>query len=216
MAASAVSQLLALLVCLLRALARALLDSLRLLSPLRRPSPPLASCAFYEGLVHHQRSLPLPYAFSHNVRYCLIDLEGELPSYVKEGGRLSADEARRLVGSRGKVHLLLIPASAGFEENPIAVYYCRGEGRGEGVERVEGELECCIAEVTNTPWGDRVRFAFDPKGDEVGHPSHSPSPLPRLSPLSFLASWSVPDVAGAQADAREPPAGHEEQLGHPM
>jgi DUF1365 family protein len=58
----------------------------------------------------------------------------------------------------GAVHLLTNPISAGYVQNPISVYYCYSNA---------GQLQQCIAEVTNTPWGERVRFLFDPKGTSV-------------------------------------------------
>jgi len=50
------------------------------------------------------------------------------------------------------VRLLTHPPSAGYSQNPISVYYCYGAG-GAALER-------CIAEVTNTPWAERVTFMF--------------------------------------------------------
>lgn len=48
--------------------------------------------------------------------------------------------------------LLTHPPAAGYTQNPISVYYCYGP---------DGEaLEHCIAEVTNTPWAERVTFLF--------------------------------------------------------
>jgi len=47
------------------------------------------------------------------------------------------------------------PTSAGYHQNPISVYYCYN---------LQGALEICIAEVTNTPWGERVRFLFKVRG----------------------------------------------------
>ena len=48
-----------------------------------------------------------------------------------------------------------------------------------------GELRCCIAEVTNTPWGDRVAFPFAPAGDLTPKALH-------VSPLQdMLSSWRL-------------------------
>jgi hypothetical protein len=51
----------------------------------------------------------------------------------------------------------------GYHQNPISVYYCYSAG---------GELAICIAEVTNTPWGERVRFLFNPELDVVPKSLH--------------------------------------------
>jgi DUF1365 family protein len=58
----------------------------------------------------------------------------------------------------GAVHVLTNPISAGYVQNPISVYYCYSTA---------GKLQQCIAEVTNTPWGERVRFLFDAEGTQV-------------------------------------------------
>ena len=51
----------------------------------------------------------------------------------------------------------------GYHQNPISVYYCYTP---------DGDLEICIAEVTNTPWGERVRFLFKPDRDVVPKSLH--------------------------------------------
>ena len=59
--------------------------------------------------------------------------------------RLTAAEAREMVGAsgRGRVRLLFLPPSAGYEQNPICVYYVYDEN----TDGAEG-LQRCIAEVT--------------------------------------------------------------------
>ena len=48
-----------------------------------------------------------------------------------------------------------------------------GGGDGDGVlAACAGAPVCAIAEVTNTPWGDRVRFAFRPEGDQAPKALH--------------------------------------------
>jgi len=43
----------------------------------------------------------------------------------------------------------------------------------------------CIAEVTNTPWGERVMFTFQPGSDLVAKPLH-------VSPfMDMLSNWSI-------------------------
>lgn len=74
----------------------------------------------------------------------------------------------------GSVLLLTNPGSAGYRQNPISIYYCYS---------LHSHLQCCIAEVTNTPWGERVTFAFDPKGTVVPKALH-------VSPMMDMAnSW---------------------------
>ncbi len=158
----------------LRAVLLAVLEGARLLVGSLVPWPrALASrCGaveFYEGRVHHSRLAPARHTFTYAVRYCLIDLDAVGPatyaaSQLRHGARLSADAARALSGCSGRVRLLVLPASAGYEQNPLAIYYCyerRSDGDGE-------ELRCGIAEV-------------DPTGD---WPEASPSPRPLAAALT--------------------------------
>ncbi|KAL0305483.1 UNVERIFIED_CONTAM: hypothetical protein Sradi_5965600 [Sesamum radiatum] len=62
--------------------------------------------------------------------------------------------------------LLTIPPSVGYEQNPLSLYYCYD------VEGSKRTLRKCIAEVTNTPWGERVTFLFNPNSDLVAKPLH--------------------------------------------
>ncbi|KAL5577251.1 hypothetical protein UlMin_018950 [Ulmus minor] len=152
---------------------------------LRRPGPETAakslsgaaqSVTLYEGTVWHERRRPVHHAFRYSVRYALLDLDGESPA---PANHLSADEARHVAGTSGTVLLLTIPESVGYEQNPLSVYYCYdGESSGQLLYK-------CIAEVTNTPWGERVTFVFDPKSDLVAKPLH-------VSPfMDMHGNWSI-------------------------
>ena len=180
------ASLLSLLVCLLRALISVAACALEHACRRRAPTGTTHGCEYFTGRVRHSRLAPVVHHFEYAVRYCLVDLDvGGTPAGCKEQlvGRLSADEARELTGYGGRVRLLLLPASAGYEQNPIVVYYVEDEG---------GALRCCIAEVSNTPWGDRVRFAFAPAGDAVPKPMH-------VSPLMDMEStWSLEADAPAE------------------
>lgn len=96
--------------------------------------------------------------------------------------QMSAHQSRVVRASAGKVALLTHPRSAGYEQNPISVYYCYGS---------EGDLQRCIAEVTNTPWGQRTIFPFDPAGESVKKALH-------VSPFQDMTStWCVFQRAAA-------------------
>ncbi|RLM84624.1 uncharacterized protein C2845_PM04G02690 [Panicum miliaceum] len=127
----------------------------------------------YEGRVRHSRRRPAAHAFEYPVRYALVDLDRmPLPDH------LSADDARRIASTSGPVRLLTIPKSVGYEQNPLSIYYCyNSAGQGQ-----DGELRMCIAEVTNTPWGERVMFTFQPESDLVAKPLH-------VSPFMALRLW---------------------------
>ena len=201
----ALSQIVSLLFCQVRAATLAFFEALRLyVLPLGVRAPPdTTGCTFYAGTVRHVRLRPASHSFSYAVRYCLVDLEEPSPSpYVQHqlssGERMTAAEARALSGVNGKIRVLLLPASAGYEQNPIVVYYCYDEA---------STLQCCIAEVTNTPWGDRVAFPFTPSGDLLPKPLH-------VSPLQDMrASWrlqaTVPgDKLHVTVACRHPELGH--------
>ena len=147
--------LFALVYDLMRSVALVAVEFVRLFV-LPREVPRTDGCVFYEGNVVHSRKAPAKHSFAYPVCYCLVDVNDEpaspyVASLLAAGKRMSVAEARKLSGCDGRVRALLLPESAGYEQNPICVYYC---------DDAAGELKCCIAEVTNTPWGDRVRIAF--------------------------------------------------------
>jgi DUF1365 family protein len=138
-----------------------------------RQAPLTASCV-YTGTIRHRRSAPRT-EFTHGLTLAYVDL-GELPSLL--GGRLLArgpgpvrfrrrdylgpasvpldvavrDRVRALSGSRpeGPIRLLTQLRSFGLCFNPVSFYYCF-DATGERVESV-------VAEVTNTPWGERHSY----------------------------------------------------------
>lgn len=107
------------------------------------------------------------------------------------------------------MRLLTYAPSAGYQQNPISVYFCEDSSAkstaaspaGSPRARARAAAAACaprtaLAEVTNTPWGERVRFAFT-----VGQPDCVPKPM-HVSPLFEMQlfwriSCSVPgeDVA---------------------
>ncbi|CAK9199913.1 unnamed protein product [Sphagnum troendelagicum] len=111
----------------------------------------------YEGKVWHERKKPLVHKFEYPVRYALINLD-KPPSWFSALHHISASEARHIASTSGAVHLLTVPTSVGYEQNPLSVYYCYSE---------QGQLLQCIAEVTNTPWAERATFLFNPGMDQV-------------------------------------------------
>jgi DUF1365 family protein len=137
-----------------------------------------ASC-IYEGTIRHRRAAPAT-EFTHPIALCFLDLE-ELPTLL--GGRLLArgpgvlrfrrrdylggragtdsldvavrDRVDELTGSRpdGPIRLLTQPRSFGLSFNPVSFYYCLDAA---------GERVCSVlAEVTNTPWGERHAYVLD-------------------------------------------------------
>jgi DUF1365 family protein len=131
----------------------------------------VTATAIYTGTIRHRRVAP-EREFCHALALIYLDLQ-ELPSLL--GGRLLArgpgplrfrrrdylgpetvsldtavrDRVTALSGHRpeGPIRLLTQLRSFGLCFNPVSFYYCFDPG-GE-------RLECVLAEVTNTPWGER-------------------------------------------------------------
>ena len=78
------------------------------------------------------------------------------------------------------MRLLTYAPSCGYEQNPISVYYCYASRGRKGAAPA-----AALAEVTNTPWGERVRFAFAMGEDVVPKPLHV-SPFMEMAP-----SWRI-------------------------
>jgi DUF1365 family protein len=137
-----------------------------------------ASC-LYEGVVQHRRRTPVVHEFAYRLFMLYLDLE-ELPTlfsrrwlWSAHGGNLAwfrrrdhfgppaepLDQCvRRLVEAKtgvrpsGPIRLLTHLRYAGFAINPISLYYCFDENE---------QLASVVAEVTNTPWGERHLYVLD-------------------------------------------------------
>ena len=141
---------------------------------------PIASC-LYVGTIRHRRAEPRR-EFRHRLTLAYVDLE-ELPRLLDGrllapgpgalrfrrrdylGGRelpLAAAVAQRLaeLGApepRGPIRLLTQLRSWGMCFNPVSFYYCFAQ---------DGKtLQTVLAEVTNTPWGERHSYAVAPAPD---------------------------------------------------
>ncbi|EMS50968.1 hypothetical protein TRIUR3_10317 [Triticum urartu] len=158
-------------------LTSALLSLLLLLRlPFARRPGSGGAARLYEGRVRHSRRRPAGHAFEYAVRYALVDLD-----LLPLSGHLSAAEARSIASTSGPVRLLTVPKSVGYEQNPLSVYYCYDAA----VQGQNEDLKMCIAEVTNTPWGEKVMFTFQPGSDLVAKPLH-------VSPfMDMSGNWSI-------------------------
>jgi DUF1365 family protein len=137
---------------------------------------PTVSCIF-EGAIRHRRFESRRGEFRHRLALTYIDL-GELPGLLD--GRLLArrpglvrfrrddylgdprtplaqavrDEVERQTGTRpdGPIRLLTHLRTYGHCFNPVSFYYCFDDS-GEHLSHV-------LAEVTNTPWGERHAYVL--------------------------------------------------------
>jgi DUF1365 family protein len=134
--------------------------------------------AIYEGTVRHRRFADRTNKFTNKVALAYVDLD-ELPElplngrlvrfersdYLGDPSQPLADAVRDLVeartGSRpeGPVRLLTQLRSFGHCFNPVSFYYCF-DPAGERVQSV-------VAEVTNTPWGERHAYVVERAGAGV-------------------------------------------------
>jgi len=136
-----------------------------------------AASAIYEGVVVHRRTESREHAFRYRLRMMYIDL-GELPELFDGHPLWSArrpalgwfrrsdylgdpavplDEAvRGLVAERtgyrpdGPVRVLTNLRCFGHCFNPVSFYYC--------FDRAGAQVQAIVAEVTNTPWGERHAY----------------------------------------------------------
>lgn len=140
-----------------------------------------ASC-IYEGVIRHRRREPRR-SFEHRIALFYLDLD-ELPRLL--GGRLLARRPgalrfrrRDYLGDRavpldssvrdvvetstgvrpeGHIRVLTQVRSFGHCFNPVSFYYCFDAA---------GRAQAVVAEVTNTPWGERHAYVLPGDGGEV-------------------------------------------------
>jgi DUF1365 family protein len=138
-----------------------------------------SSCA-YEGWVRHRRHDPAAHELRMRLFMVYLDL-AELPAlfdgwrvasargralaefrradHLGDPGVPLARAVRELVAQRtgtapdGPIRLLTGLRYLGCCFNPVSFYYCFGG---------EQELETVVAEVTNTPWGERHAYVLAP------------------------------------------------------
>lgn len=130
--------------------------------------------AIFEGDIRHRRMLPREHAFDYRVFMMYLDLaeldrvfQGHwfwsckrpaLARFKREShlgdASVPLDKAvRELVFSQtgnrpqGPIRLLTNLAYFGYCFNPVSFYYC--------FDADDRHIECIVAEVNNTPWGER-------------------------------------------------------------
>jgi DUF1365 family protein len=146
----------------------------------------VSASAVYEGSVRHRRMLPVEHSFRYRVFMMYVDLD-ELPELFDRAPLWSArrpapawfrradflgdperplrdevlDRVAELGGRRpeGPVRLLANMRYLGHGFNPVSFYFCFAD---------DGEsLEAVLAEVTNTPWGERHSYLLE-RGNAQG------------------------------------------------
>jgi len=141
--------------------------------------------AIYRGRVRHRRLEPTPHAFDYDLHMLYLDLD-ELPQafdgrWLWSVGRSNLASFRRedYLGPRdqplkqavlarvaavtgrapdGPVRMLTHLRYFGFCFNPVTFYYCFDR---------EEQLESIVAEITNTPWGERHAYVLTREDDQA-------------------------------------------------
>lgn len=138
----------------------------------------MQSC-LYEGSVWHRRREPFLHRFRYDVSFLYIDLDevdqafggrwlwsARRPTvawfcredYLGPANQPLMQSVRDVLAShglgevQGPIRLLTHPRYFGFVMNPVSFYFCYGKG-GQ-------TLEAVIANVTNTPWGERHSYVI--------------------------------------------------------
>ena len=139
------------------------------------------SC-IYTGRVNHHRYFPIHHAFQYKLFMMYLDLD-ELPNLFKpfwfwsyQGRNLAsflgadyfdgqqknlACAIRELIKketgetAQGPIRLLTHLRYFGFIFNPVSFYYC--------FDQADQHLEFIVAEITNTPWGERHSYVLNCK-----------------------------------------------------
>jgi uncharacterized protein len=135
--------------------------------------------AVYEGTVTHCRHAPHAHAFTYRMAQLFLDLdeletvfrgrwlwsvnhhnlaEWRRSDYLSPHHLPLAQAVRHLVARErghaptGPIRLLTHVRYGGYIFNPVSFYYCY-EADGES-------LDCIVAEITNTPWGERHAYVL--------------------------------------------------------
>lgn len=147
--------------------------------------------ALYRGWVRHRRLRPRAHAFRYTIGMLYLDLgaidalfalsplvsrrrfaplsfrEQDYLPHLTAGGLSLLEAARQCLNEalgeaapRGRICLLTQPRCLGLSFNPVSFYYCFDE---------QEHLAAIIAEVTNTPWGERYQYVLPAEGEGSQH-----------------------------------------------
>jgi len=148
------------------------------------------SC-LYEGRVRHSRYRPVAHEFTYRLFQVYLDLDelGEVfrgrwlwstrrpalawfrrKDHMGDPHQPLAESVRDLVEERtgvrprGPVRVLTHLRYFGYCMNPVSFYYC--------FEPDSERLEFVVAEINNTPWGERFCYVVDTRHDPTGAVTH--------------------------------------------
>ncbi|MFN8113297.1 MAG: DUF1365 domain-containing protein [Solirubrobacterales bacterium] len=176
-------------------------------SPAREPAP---GSAIYEGWVTHRRRSPVEHSLRYRVFMPLVDVDrltellDPVPlwsarrraparyrrsDYLRGHGddRPLGDAVRDLVAERtgsrpdGPVLMLANPRYWGVGFNPVSFYFAYG---GSGIEAM-------VAEVTNTPWGQRRCYVLPAGPDGLRGEFAKRLHVSPFMPMDQTYEWSA-------------------------
>lgn len=181
------------------------------------PSKPSSSC-IYVGTVHHRRYAPVIHAFRYSLFLAFIDLDEvdalfryprcfsttrfsairfRRGDYLGDPNRPLVDCVRELVEDKtgevvkGPIRLLTQLRTFGFVFNPISLYYC--------FDSDAKNLIAVVADVTNTPWGERHRYVMSLSSNHSNDVAVAECPKKfHVSPFMDMAMqyrWSISQPA---------------------
>jgi DUF1365 family protein len=171
--------------------------------------------ALYTGTIRHRRFTVRRHEFRHRIALAYLDVDHLPPWLVRSRPGLVrfrradylgdpnvplADAVRALVAERlgsapaGPIRLLTQLRTLGHCFNPVSFYYCFGE---DGVS-----LQAIVAEVTNTPWGERHAYVQAEPGEELAKALH----VSPFMPMGQRYTWraTVPgETLSVHIESRE-------------
>lgn len=158
--------------------------------------------AIYEGWVKHRRQNPVDHEFRYSLFMMYLDLaeldkvferrwfwsvkRPALARFRREDhfgdpsqplDKCVRDKIELETGVRpcGRICLLTNLSYFGYCFNPVSFYYCFDEA-GDSVEAI-------IAEVNNTPWGERTLYFLKNQQGPEGHMEVTPEKVMHVSPF---------------------------------
>jgi len=174
---------------------------------------PRASC-IYSGHIRHRRFLPVTNAFRYRIFLMYVDLD-ELPGlfdgvrfwsvekpnlasfhrryYFGDPAVPLADAVRGAVREKlglvldGPVRLLTHFRYVGYCYNPVSFYYC--------FDATGQEVRAIVAEITNTPWGERHAYFLDPRDSRHPQAGRFKWEFPKIfhvspfMPMNVMYDW---------------------------
>jgi uncharacterized protein len=173
----------------------------------------MESC-IYEGWVRHRRFDPVDHQFRYPLYMMYLDLS-ELDrvfqgrwfwstkraalarfrrkDHLGDEWQPLAESVRDFIRSvkecvpTGKICLLTSLRTFGYVFNPVSFYFCYDEGK---------ELDCVVAEVNNTPWGERHCYLlnkeqFSAKGGAASHLLEKQFHVSPFMPMDIRYRWQL-------------------------